>query len=119
MSKHSVGPWKSHAAEGQEQLRDTAFIVAPENASAVVLAEVKFHPIERAAGRTAEANARLIAAAPELLSALEALSQYTHEITDEGRDLEDPDDIEDYGKIRKQVAKALAAARGDSERSGK
>jgi hypothetical protein len=47
-----------------------------------------------------------------LLSALEALSQYTHEITDEGRNLEDPDDIEDYGRLRKQVAAAIAKARG-------
>lgn len=54
---------------------------------------------------------RLVVAA--LTEALDGASTYLHEITDEGRNLEDPDDSEDYGSLRERISAALALARDE------
>ncbi len=64
-AKYTPGPWKAG-----KQLRDGSFtITAP---AATVFRCCPFHTSER----NAEANARLIAAAPELLEALQALVEH-------------------------------------------
>jgi hypothetical protein len=59
-SKHSPGPWTHHITAG-----DHDFLVYPENGRDTVALVY---------GGENEANARLIAAAPELLAALRALT---------------------------------------------
>jgi hypothetical protein len=61
MSKHTKGPWKTH-------LVDSTAIVT-EDGKLIAKAEGDYH-LDHAA---MEANARLIAAAPDLLEALELL----------------------------------------------
>ena len=63
---HTPGPWKAERM-GADQLH----VIAPKNGS--VVAALKWHPVTR---DFVEANARLIAAAPELLEALTALQRH-------------------------------------------
>lgn len=63
MSKHTPGPWKQH-------LVDETLIVASDRTT-VASTSIDYDKAE-----TAEANARLIAAAPELLEALKIARDY-------------------------------------------
>ncbi len=65
MSKHTPGPWRVHGSEGD--LDERRIIKAHNDSSYSTVAVI------RAYGGLCEANARLIAAAPELLSALKEL----------------------------------------------
>lgn len=73
MSAHTPGPWKQH-------LVDETLIVANDQA-AIASTSVEYFWAE-----TAEANARLIAAAPELLElALQYISDLRHPMSDDSR----------------------------------
>ena len=64
MSKHTAGPWS---------LFDALTITAPQRGS-VAFAYGPSMPEQSANGRESMANARLIAAAPELLQALQVIA---------------------------------------------
>ena len=86
MNKHAPGPWKTTHSEvsGYRVSDSTGWGVA------VVLKDV-----------TDEANARLIAAAPQMLEALELAADYVKEVQG--------DESTDY----KQVIAAIRAAKGE------
>ena len=65
MSKHTPGPWSLAAAAGERQYRIEGY-GNPSGTVAIVLARV--------GSATGLADARLIAAAPELLAALENIA---------------------------------------------
>lgn len=65
MSAHTPGPWQMDTA-----MRGAAFLVM-EPVTSTVVARCEFDPSDREALLAAEADARLIAAAPDLLRALE------------------------------------------------
>ena len=95
MSKHTPGPW--------EKVYDTAGITrgirgrhGPE-----IVNVINWNGISRSTSVTGQANANLIAAAPELLGALIAL----YAVAEVGRD-------EDYGAVTNAAA-AIAKATGE------
>lgn len=89
MNKHTPGPWTNRGRIPQPGLPHST--VAAKTLIARVYSEA-FGDIEQE-----EANARLMAAAPELLEALENLLRYLE--TDDMRDL-------DMNKARAAIAKA-------------
>lgn len=72
MSKHTPGPW---VAEEHLERIITVETAQDEIYNRRDIAQVGFDPEERL---TSEANARLIAAAPDLLAALERLLRWTN-----------------------------------------
>lgn len=71
MSKHTKGPWIQNSFDIQDGIRFSE-IVLPDNSMRI--ARVDFNP------RTdSEANAKLIAAAPELLEALQQMFEMYHD----------------------------------------
>ncbi len=79
MSKHTPGPWTVFDAAKEDGISDFYGIDAP-NGDAVVL-------YDREGGIESEADARLIAAAPDLLEALQQLVACHDEPTCPGLDL--------------------------------
>ncbi len=75
MSKHTPGPWNYHVDNQSEYTHTITAVSRP--ATSPIIADVVKHP-------SSEANARLIASAPELLEALEnivdALDMGLHEL---------------------------------------
>ncbi len=65
MSKHTPGPWKAH-------LDEAYFVTGPDRGRVAIMTHLKgAHGLGgRRSGDESAANARLIAAAPELLEAL-------------------------------------------------
>lgn len=105
MRTHTPGPWSTgHNVYGHSQL-------AVMNERSVIVAEVTDWPKED----VAEANAALIAAAPELLAACEALGAFTRELLK----LVSHEQIIDAKlqrrmlKVNDQAFNALAKARGE------
>jgi hypothetical protein len=99
MSAHTPGPW----CQGSSDLRVSMISVHAVNTAArhSTLARMVL-PIK--GGLTydeIEANARLIAAAPELLEALKAVQTFI-----EGK----PDAVEPFGMVRAAIAKATGEA---------
>ena len=96
MSKHTPGPW----------IVDEACLVWAEAAGEYVALtdhdDAAPIPMEQR-----EANARLIAAAPELLEALEALSPHR---TGYGQSM----DWQAYNEAQKKARAAIAKAKGES-----
>ena len=79
MNKHTPGPWYPHYAKADHCLSSSVWGQEPGNQVAVI------------GGKSLEAmnaNARLIAAAPELLAALNAASEW---LNDMGCEHEEPD----------------------------
>jgi hypothetical protein len=67
MTKHTPGPWKAEIDE-QVPERGAVYVEGPQGWLNQAVADCGFNDVE-----TDEANARLIAAAPELLEALQSL----------------------------------------------
>lgn len=92
MSGHTPGPWEvEYVIDGAFEVRhvqsDDYFVVAARNSMPSRHAEFA-------------ANARLIAAAPELLDALKALLSRAQ------RELADPEDVGEIGQSLAAIAKA-------------
>ena len=68
MNKHTPGPWKAHFEEAY-------YVTGPDRGRVAMMLNLKgAHGLGgRRTGEESAANARLIAAAPELLEALQAL----------------------------------------------
>ena len=66
-TKHTPGPWKYAPAQ-----RGTIFGERVEDAHGSTICQMSHHPAEQIA---AKANARLVAAAPEMLAELELLAE--------------------------------------------
>lgn len=93
MSKHTKGPWKvKNGAVYTEKEAPIAKMVRDDSAL-----EAGIYPVER------DANARLIAAAPEMLEALELAAAYIEEITKDSRNADNGQTIETLNKV---IAKA-------------
>ena len=92
MGKHTPGPWTENACEVQapdgSPICET--LARPEDRD-------KWRPVN---GGVADANSRLICAAPDLLAALESL----HDACEYWEDQEDP--------VLKSAREAIAKARG-------
>jgi hypothetical protein len=99
--KHTPGPWVA-----QPDLFDGYFYI--EAASGAVIAEVfPWQAGDMDGAGEADANARLIEAAPELLEALEALIEcYTISIERDGDAWRNADDDESIIKARAAITKA-------------
>lgn len=65
--KHTPGPWKMVRYTGHEPQKHWPGRIVSESGVEVFSGPFSFHALR---GKTAEANARLIAAAPDLLAAL-------------------------------------------------
>ena len=79
MSEHTPGPWKAH---GAHLINDDLLVTGPDNKT---LAAISFRPGSGCGGvATAKANARLIAAAPDLLEALGNIVSDNFENTQRG-----------------------------------
>lgn len=87
MSKHTPGPWFHHGPSGSEHTAGGFIKSSPERNSGPLICS-----IYGTDGQPNQANALLIAAAPDLLSALE--------------DLIDSRGMEDLEPARKAIAKA-------------
>ena len=94
MSKHTPGPWqiKRHFDPGYK------FISAQKHTA---LAQVVWCMEDEDRSPECEANAHLIAAAPDLLGALNSLLEYLHEY-----DLDYPEAAPVFDKARAAIAKA-------------
>ncbi len=98
MSKHTEGPWRvGRSGDGVE-------IVSDEMPSGVAELATVHSSAEYAGTLPAEANARLMAAAPQLLAALVAASEH---VTDWRLNLEQ------YGRLMSQIDAAISAAGGE------
>jgi type VI protein secretion system component VasF len=79
ITQHTPGPWRWELVPGKEALTLAVQVLhdtpapAPAEFCKLVVVTPSYHPIN-ALLETAKADARLIAAAPELLAALEALA---------------------------------------------
>jgi len=98
MSKHTEGPWRV------ERSGDGVEIVSDETPSGVAELATVHSSAEYAGTLPVEANARLMAAAPQLLEALVAASEH---VTDAWLSLEQ------YGQLRNQIDEAISAAGGE------
>ena len=107
--KHTPGPWHHH--NGEQVHAD--YINAHGNRHHHIVATVaahlegKEHPAGIPFEFNAEANARLIAAAPDLLEALERIMHYAHL----GASVSDVDTSEQPQFVRAKAA--IAKARGE------
>lgn len=63
MSKHTTGPWK---------VNDEGNVIAVTDTSVTEIAKTGYHSFEPSTQKNIQANARLIAAAPELLEFLKS-----------------------------------------------
>ena len=99
MSKHTPGPWeiKRHYDPGYK------FISAPKHSG---LAQVVWCMEDEDRSPECEANAHLIAAAPELLEALEKVDSYW---SSPGED----DWVTHYNTVLQPVRAAIAKAKGE------
>lgn len=79
MSQHTPGPWGAYQLKGHEG-SDFWWISAGNRNG------WKGASYMQVSGQIGEANARLIAAAPELLEALEQAADYLAEFFEEGRE---------------------------------
>lgn len=115
MSKHTPGPWRvvnatdvftklgATSAEGTEAAHNDAWLIA--DCASIPTINKNGEQCELSF-REAHANARLIAAAPELLEALRALAEYNAEMSG-GVSLLDRDDLWE------KAAAAIDKATGD------
>lgn len=92
-AKHTPGPWKAYRFSDKGGVARIAIVGAQP--SSLIVAKTC------AAEGEDEANARLIAAAPELLEALRGLLQ-----------AESPDYVQSWGIAREQALAAVAKATG-------
>jgi len=98
MNKHTEGPWRvGRSGDGVE-------IVSDEMPSGVAELATVHSSAEYAGTLPAEANARLMAAAPQLLEALVAARE---NVTDEWLSLEQ------YGRLINHIDAAISAAGGE------
>jgi alkylated DNA repair dioxygenase AlkB len=104
MSKHTHGPW--HWQEGTPVI--TRGWNGKQCTVATVFSNLAWHEDSYCASRESGANARLIAAAPELLDALQDLfgADMEHVLMGDGKD----DQIQAIAKARAAIAKATGAA---------
>jgi hypothetical protein len=95
-AKHTSGPW---SVDGGEEVRGERFVRVTARGGYVV-ARTKRNGIDDAA----EANARLIAAAPELLEALKRMSAVALDLIERsgGAETEEPE----FQRARAAIAKA-------------
>ena len=113
MNNHTPGPWMPRRAVKPDNTGGYDWaIIAPDKA---IVAEC-FEVVDWAENgvdfdtRPVEANARLIASAPDLLETLQQLEYWFNtdaEILDAMTDAERADHIRQHEKIRKAIAKAL------------
>lgn len=102
MTKHTEGPWIYG-----DDMRGTARVFAGNQEIVRALSK---HGVRRLSAKEREANARLIAAAPALLEALEILHDETKDYV-EINNLGDP-----YHNRSMELARAaIAAAKGEGE----
>ncbi len=99
--KHTPGPWKYCPDARGYGKRAQRIIWGAKGPGYGAIAEVSYFPSEEI-----EANARLIAAAPEMLAALESLEAWSQECI--------PDDWEDDGyEFIRQAKQAISKAKGE------
>ena len=96
--KHTDGPWRVEASG------DDVEIVSDAMPTGVAELATVHGSAEYAGTLPAEANARLMAAAPQLLAALVAAREH---VTDAWLSLEQ------YGQLRSQIDEAISAAGGE------
>jgi hypothetical protein len=98
-TQHTPGPWKAHFEEAY-------FVTGPDLGRVAMMMNIKgAHGMGgRRSGDESAANARLIAAAPDLLEALQDLfeADMEHVLMGDGKD----DQIEAIAKARAAIAKA-------------
>lgn len=77
MSKHTPGPWKAH-------FEDAYFVTGPDLGRVAMMMNLKgAHGLGgRRSGNESAANARLIAAAPDLLEALQSVAMWAENQAD-------------------------------------
>ena len=97
--KHTPGPWITD----DKQSGDVFRYVMPENGSVLPICRLDVDRFE------AEANARLIAAAPELLEALEAMLSHTADL-DPMQGFRPEEDFSAVKQARAAIAKATGVA---------
>lgn len=100
MSKHTPGPWEAGDVDG-----DDIYIWSEGQKQFVGLASY-----EDGTQREVQANAHLIAAAPELLEACELAEQFWY--------ADHPNDTVEAQQARRQLRAAIAKATGSSARTG-
>lgn len=111
-TKHTPGPWKAIPEVLFHDGQHIAGRMPKVIREGVFIASVSRHDgarIKRGRCPEAEANARLIAASPDLLAALERLLQVASEGTSKGRAL----DLLPPGTIDKARAAIAKATKGD------
>ena len=103
-TKHTPGPWTADKLQD----RDTFNIFANGFVSAMCQVSRMENSTRSTSGNETAANARLIAAAPDLLEALQDLfgADMEHVLMGDGKD----DQIEAIAKARAAIAKATGAA---------
>jgi len=110
MSNHTPGPWKVYQITEKNKKDDgyTCHVVTDEEyPKGFCVAKVHANSIFQ---RDVESNARLIAAAPELLEVLEKVLRYTEDmLMDEFR----ADDLSDWPWVE-EAHKVISKAKGES-----
>jgi hypothetical protein len=106
MSKHTPGPWTEHKWNTEEhQISALGGTVALVSHSHSLISD-----------ESADANARLIAAAPDLLAACEALLAYANRYSDEmakvGRGASELGELADSISVAGMARAAIARAKG-------
>ncbi len=99
---HTAGPWEMHPVG----LAQGHFFISRAGIPHGWIADIGPHPIDDASERTA--NARLIAAAPELLESSEAVEKILAPFVD--AKMSAPHMIEAVQALRAAIAKATGAA---------
>jgi len=105
MSKHTPGPWKI-GSEQTDGLGRYAQVQSSEEFGDIVARVCVAHNANHTLNRSGRANARLIAAAPELLEALELILPYLTDGEDAG---------DEATALAPIVRAAIAKAKGEAQ----
>jgi hypothetical protein len=104
-AKHTPGPWRIHGCEaGQPICAIGDRVICDQDKDEVAV--VRYNAAD------CEANARLIAAAPELLATLEAFAEEFPQLANDDEPINGADAVDALCRLWPQINAAIAKAKG-------